>query len=110
MKRFLISIATLLAFTSVWGQSKVSPFTAHYIHGQQSVTRSATVDDVVNVYLHTVGIPDMEALENLGVKVGLQVEGIMTARESAAGTQDSFFHRVRIRTLRHENRGVHGSA
>lgn len=88
MKRFLISIATLLAFTSVWGQSKVSPFTAHYIHGQQAVTRSAAVDDVVNVYLHTVGIPDMEALENLGVKVGLQVEGIMTARipVSAIGT------------------------
>ena len=80
MKRFLISIVTLLAFTTVWGQSKVSPFTAHYIRGQQAVTRAAVSDEIVSAYLHTEGVVDVSALEALGVKVNLQLDGILTAR------------------------------
>lgn len=73
-------IATLLAFTTVWGQSKVSPFTANYIKSQQSVTRSVGTDEVVSAYLHTVGTPDVAALERVGVKVTLQLDGILTVR------------------------------
>lgn len=80
MKRFLISIATLLAFTSVWGQGKVSPFTAHYINGQQHVTRASTADETVSAYIHVTGTPDMAVLEQLGVKVTLQLKGILTVR------------------------------
>ncbi len=73
-------IATLLAFTTVWGQSKVSPFTANYMKKHQSVTRSVAVDEVVSAYLHTEGTPDVAALETLGIKVNLQLDGILTVR------------------------------
>lgn len=73
-------IATLLAFTTVWGQSKVSPFTANYIRSQQSVTRSVGSDEVVSAYLYTVGTPDVAALERVGVKVTLQLDDILTVR------------------------------
>ena len=87
MKRFLISIVTLLAFTTVWGQGKVSPFTAHYIRGQQA-TRTAVSDEIVSAYLHTEGVVDMSALEALGIKVNLQLEGILTARVPLAAMNE----------------------
>lgn len=81
MKRISILVVTLLAFATVWGQSKVSPFTAHRMRGQQVQTRTQSVpDEVVSAYLHTVGNPDIAALEALGVKVNLQLDGILTAR------------------------------
>ena len=88
MKRFLISIVTLLAFAIVWGQSKVSPFTTHYIHGQQTVTRGAVLDEIVSAYIHTEGVVDMSALEILGVKVNIQLEGILTARVPLAAMNE----------------------
>jgi len=81
MKRISILVVTLLAFATVWGQSKVSPFTAHRMRGQQVQTRTQSVlDEVVSAYLHTVGNPDIAALEALGVKVNLQLDGILTVR------------------------------
>ena len=81
MKRISILVVTLLAFATVWGQSKVSPFTAHYMRGQQVQTRAQSVPDkVVSAYLHTVGTPDVSALEALGIKVNLQLDGILTVR------------------------------
>lgn len=88
MKRISIFAVTLLALTTVWGQSKVSPFTLHRMRGLQearmarSITGSGTVlsDEVVSAYLHTAGTPDVSALEALGVKVNLQLDGILTVR------------------------------
>ena len=80
MKFAYLFIATLLAFTNVWGQSKVSPFTANYMKKHQAVTRSVAADEVVSAYLHTKGTPDVAALEALGVKVNLQLDGFLTVR------------------------------
>lgn len=81
MKRIsFFTFVTLLAFTTVWGQSKVSPFTTHYMMKQQAVTRSVALDEVVSAYLYTEGTPDISLLEALGVKVSLQLDGILTAR------------------------------
>lgn len=88
MKRISIFAVTLLALTTVWGQSKVSPFTLHRMRGQQeakiarSITDSGTAlsDEVVSAYLHTAGTPDVSVLEALGVKVNLQLDGILTVR------------------------------
>lgn len=81
MKRISILAVAMLAFTAVWGQSKVSPFTAHYLRGQQAQTRTMPVsEEVVSAYLHTVGTPDVSALEALGVSVNLQLDGILTVR------------------------------
>lgn len=81
IKRISIITLTLLAFaSSVMGQSKVSPFTAHYLRGQQATTRSVVADEVVGCYLHTDGQADVQALESLGVKVGVCLDGILTAR------------------------------
>lgn len=80
MKFTYLFIMTLLAFTNVWGQSKVSPFTANYMKKHHAVTRSVTEDDVVSGYLHTEGISDVASLQNLGVKVNLQLDGILTVR------------------------------
>lgn len=80
MKRLFIIVAALLAFTTVWGQSKVSPFTANYIKGHQAATRSALPDEVVSAYIHTAGVPDVDALRAVGVQVTLFSEDILTVR------------------------------
>lgn len=80
MKFVYLFIATLLAFTNVWGQSKVSPFTANYVKKHHSVTRSVTGNEVVSAYLHTEGMPDVTALEAVGVRVNQQLDEILTVR------------------------------
>lgn len=80
MKFVYLFIATLLAFTNVWGQSKVSPFTANYVKKHHSVTRSVTGNEVVSAYLHTEGTPDVTALEAVGVRVNQQLDEILTVR------------------------------
>lgn len=80
MKRLIIVSVALLSLTMAWGQGKVSPFTAHYMMGRQAATRSAVSDEVLSAYLHIVGEPDVAALEALGVKVTLCLDGILTVR------------------------------
>lgn len=76
MKHISIIAMTLLASIQMMGQSKVSPYTT-YLHSKQTETRTA---NYVNAYLHVEGEPDMAALEALGVKVSLRLDGILTAR------------------------------
>ena len=85
MKRLSIIVITLLAFASfLVGQSKVSPFTANYIIANRSknVTRLSPdeIKEVVSAYLHVTDNPDISSLESLGVKVTLQLDGILTVR------------------------------
>lgn len=74
-------IAALLVSATMWGQSKVSPFTIHYLKGQQSqVTRAITTEQVVSAYLYVDENPDVALLETLGVKVTICLDGILTVR------------------------------
>lgn len=81
IRRILTITLTLLALTSsMMGQSKVSPFTTNYMRGQQTLTRSTVADEVVSCYIHTVGATDVSAIEALGAKVTVQLDGILIAR------------------------------
>lgn len=81
IRRILTITLTLLALTSsMMGQSKVSPFTTNYMRGQQTLTRSTVADEVVSCYIHTVGAADVSAIEALGAKVTVQLDGILIAR------------------------------
>lgn len=81
MKRSLIIVVTLLASASLlMGQSKVSPYTTHYLHGQQKMTRTAISNEMVSAYLYVSGVPDIPVLESLGIKVTLQLDDILVVR------------------------------
>ena len=73
---------TLIAGLTANGQRKLSPYTLHSIHRQEAgTTRTVEGSDrMVSAYLHTVGTPDVAALEQLGVEVNLRLDGILTAR------------------------------
>ena len=85
MKRLSIIVVTLLASASLlMGQSKVSPFTANYLVASrdQVDTRASLreAEEVVSAYLHVTDAPDVDLLEAMGVKVTLQLDGILTVR------------------------------
>ena len=85
MKKISIIVVTLLASASLlMGQSKVSPFTANYLVANRDKvsTRSSLNDteEMVSAYLHVTDNPNVTLLEELGVKVTLQVDGILTVR------------------------------
>lgn len=81
MKLFSILAAALFSSTFVMGQGKVSPYTVHLLQQQQVETRyESQAGGAVSAYLHTDGEPDLAALEALGVKVTLRLDGILTAR------------------------------
>ncbi|MBR5804061.1 MAG: S8 family peptidase [Bacteroidaceae bacterium] len=85
MKKFSIIVVTLLASASLlMGQSKVSPFTANYLvtNRDKVATRTSLNDEeeVVSAYLHVSDHPNVSLLEDLGVKVTLQLDGILTVR------------------------------
>lgn len=80
-KKFSLLAMTLLASSLAWGQSKVSPYSAHYMRSHNVVAHSGDESgQVVSAYLHTTGTPNIEVLEKLGVKVNLRLDGILTVR------------------------------
>ena len=85
MKKISIIVVTLLASASfLMGQSKVSPFTANYLVANRDkvATRTSHIeaDEMVSAYLHVTDAPNVTLLEELGVKVTLQLDGILTVR------------------------------